>query len=60
MPEPTVLLPLMVDTDENLEWPEEKVDEQQDEKLLRLSDILWLAEAGDVLYSVQRLDLDSF
>jgi hypothetical protein len=50
----------MVDTDENLEWPAEKVDEQQDEKLLRLSDILWLAEAGDVLYSVQRLDLDSF
>lgn len=60
MPEPTVLPPLMVDTDENLEWPAEKVDEQQDEKLLRLSDILWLPEAGDVLYSVQRLDLDSF
>ncbi|KAF4344683.1 hypothetical protein FBEOM_1350 [Fusarium beomiforme] len=57
MPEPMALLPLMVDTDENLEWPAENVDEQQDEKLLRLSDILWLPEAGDVLYSVQRLDL---
>lgn len=52
-----VLLPLMVETDEILEWLAENVEEQQDEKLLRLSEILWLPVAGDVLYSVQRLDL---
>lgn len=39
----------MVEREEILECPAEKVDEQQDEKLLRLSETLWLPAPGATL-----------
>jgi hypothetical protein len=39
----------MVEIEEILECPAEKVDEQQDEKLLRLSETLWFPVPGVTL-----------